>query len=153
VRFALAAGLSPRVYGGGWRGLVDDEFIAGEYVANSDLAALYRSSGVVINDHWDDMRVDGFVSNRVFDVLASGGRLLTDRAEGIEALFGEDVQFFTSQHDLAETLEGDWRARFPTESRRVSLAHAVRDQHSFDARSRVLIDRATRLMKQRDSSS
>lgn len=46
----------------------------------------YRSAVWALNDHWSDMRDRGFVSNRVFDVLASGGRLLTDEVEGLDEI-------------------------------------------------------------------
>ena len=41
----------------------------------TELAAAYAGAGVVLNDHWDDMRAGGFVSNRLFDAVASGARV------------------------------------------------------------------------------
>ena len=80
VRDALAAGLPLAVYGDLWSGLVPDEVVRGRSIPNDQLAAAYRSAGVVLNDHHDDMRADGFVSNRLFDAVASGARVVTDRA-------------------------------------------------------------------------
>lgn len=61
-----------------WHGLVPDEYIKGEYFPNESLAELYASATVVLNDHRPDMAAKGFMSNRVFDVLASGAALVTD---------------------------------------------------------------------------
>ena len=33
---------------------------------------------MVLNDHWEDMRAEGFLSNRLFDAVASGARVVTD---------------------------------------------------------------------------
>ena len=78
VRDALAAGLPLAVYGDLWSGLVPNEVVRGRSIPNDQLAAAYRSAGVVLNDHHDAMRADGFVSNRLFDAVASGARVITD---------------------------------------------------------------------------
>ncbi len=84
VEHALAAGLPLTLYGDGWAGLVPPEVVAGVRVPNAELGALYGSAGVVLADHWEDMRRLGFVSNRVFDVLACGGRLWVDDVAGLD---------------------------------------------------------------------
>ena len=62
---------------------------AGRSIPNRRLAAAYAGAGVVLNDHWDDMRAGGFVSNRLFDAVASGARVVSGRrgraAEGCSA--------------------------------------------------------------------
>ncbi|MGO4493785.1 glycosyltransferase, partial [Arthrobacter sp. 2YAF22_2] len=72
---AAREGLPIRIYGGGWSGLVPDEVIAGEYIPNGQLRRYYSSAGTTLNDHWPDMRNQGFISNRIFDVVAAGGRV------------------------------------------------------------------------------
>ena len=41
----------------------------------------------MLNDHWDTMRAWGFVSNRIFDVLACGTPVISDHLPEIEELF------------------------------------------------------------------
>ena len=67
------------------------------HVPNAELAPLYASAGVVLNDHWPDMRRAGFVSNRVFDAVACGARVVTDDLAGIEELFPGSVRRFDSR--------------------------------------------------------
>ncbi len=55
---------------------------------------------MVLNDHWEDMRTSGFISNRLFDAAASGARVITDAVEGLPATFGDSVQVYRSQEDL-----------------------------------------------------
>ena len=152
VGLSVEAGLEPAVFGGGWEGLIDDRFIHGEYVDNAQLPALYRSAGVVLNDHWDDMRVDGFISNRVFDVLASAGRLMTDEVAGLRDLFDGQVRTFASRWDLAAQLGGDWRSSYPGDEDRLRLAELVRSEHSFDSRARRLLDTAVSLVAAQGSA-
>src|SRR4029450_6877770 len=82
VRDALAAGLPLAVYGDLWSGLGPEGVVRGRWGPNDQLAAAYRSAGVVLNDHHNDMRAEGFVSNRLFDAGASGARVITDPVPG-----------------------------------------------------------------------
>jgi len=53
------------------------------YVCNSRIGDLYGHFGSVLNQHWRDMAKGGFVSNRLYDIAAAGGRFITDHCEGI----------------------------------------------------------------------
>lgn len=145
VQFALEAGADVTIYGGGWGPYVDAERIAAPVLANDLVPEQYASAGVVLNDHWDDMRESGFVSNRVFDVLATGGRLVSDRVDGMTDLFGSSVLTWEDPHELLDFFSGDVRELFPPEAERRELAETVRKEHSFDARARRLLDVALEL--------
>ena len=133
---AVAAGLPLRVYGSGWEGHVDPSYVAASYVRQQDLGALYRSAGVVLADHWDDMAARGFVSNRLFDAVAAGARVVSDHVDGLADLFGGAVQTYDSLDGLAALASPDGRAKaFPDDAERVALAERVRAEHSFDARA------------------
>jgi hypothetical protein len=137
VREALAAGLPLHVVGAGWEGIVD---VDSEYVENSRLGALYESAGVVLNDHWPDMAAAGFVSNRVFDVLATGARLVTDPVTGLEELFPR-LPVFRRADDLA-TLLADREHSFPDRRERLGLAEEIARDHTFGNRAATLLDAA-----------
>ena len=62
VRSALAVGAEVEVHGADWERFLAPNLIASTIVANDDLGALYCSAGVVLNDHHDDMRRDGFLA-------------------------------------------------------------------------------------------
>lgn len=134
------AGVPVKIYGGGWKGHVDDEFVAGEYIPNNDLRRYYSSAGVTLNDHWADMREDGFISNRVFDVVASAGRLLTDDVAGLSDIFGPEVAVYRSPLHLLDLLSRDTLDLFPAEEELMKASLAVRSNHSFDARAQRLLD-------------
>ncbi|WP_295102039.1 glycosyltransferase [uncultured Microbacterium sp.] len=138
------AGLPVMIYGKNWEKFVDEKYIAGSYVPNEQLRRYYRSAEWALNDHWPDMRDQGFVSNRIFDVLASGGRLLTDDVEGLKGLFPADilpagVATFTAPIDLLATVESG-PAKFYDDERLRAISQHVRTEHSFAARARVMLE-------------
>ena len=141
VRDALAADLPLAVYGDLWSGLVPDEVVRGRSVPNDALAAAYGSAGVVLNDHHEPMRVDGFVSNRLFDAVASGARVITDPVEGLADLFGPSVQAYQTPEDLARLATlADPDAVFGDLAQRRAAADEVRAEHSFAARAARLVE-------------
>lgn len=152
VRDALAAGLDVGVYGGEWDGLLPDGVHRAPYVDNAALGAAYRSAGLVLNDHWEDMRRDGFVSNRLFDAVAAGARVVTDDvgAEELTALFGDTVQVYRTPDDLLRLAAlPDPDAVFGSDAARRGVAERVRREHSFEARAGELVRIAHELLSAR----
>ena len=120
--------------------------VAGRHVPNDELGALYASAGVVLSDHWADMRELGFVSNRTFDVLASGGRLFSDDVPGLARAArrprrrGPHV-VRPGRARAAGAARLARRAGPPTPSGSAPPSGSSRE-HSFDARARTLLDLA-----------
>jgi hypothetical protein len=146
VTAALAAGISLEVIGSGWseHGVAT----AADGIANDDLGAAYATAGVVLNDHHDDMRAHGFVSNRVFDVLAVGGRLLTDEVAGLDDVLGTHVPTWHDAADLARLVRPPYDA-WPSAEERRATAERVVAEHSFDARAATLLSAAQALIDSR----
>ena len=139
VATAREAGVPLRVIGTGW-----DPFgvsVEADRIANEDLPEAYASAGVVLNDHWEDMRVEGFISNRVFDVLAVGGRLLTDDVSGLSDVLGVDLPTWRTSSDLVRLATTPYDLH-PDPAARLALAERVVAEHSFDARAATLLDAA-----------
>ncbi len=145
VRSAVAVGARVEVHGADWDRFLPPELIASRMVANEDLGPLYCSASVVLNDHHDDMRRDGFLSNRLFDATACAARVVSDEIEGVTEVFGDLVKTF---HDEAEMgpLLADPATAFPSYGERRALAETVMREHSFDRRAATLLDDAARLM-------
>jgi GT2 family glycosyltransferase len=135
VADALACGVPLVVHGQGWTGLVPDEVIGSTHIANARLGEVYGTAAVVLNDHWQDMRAHGFISNRVFDVVASGGVVVSDDVVGLGDLFGDRVVTYDGRDELPGAVE---RAR-AVDRRGTSVAERVRREHTFDARAAELM--------------
>lgn len=136
----IRAGAQVSVYGPDWRGYIPASAVAGTHVANAALPALYESAGAVLNDHWPAMKREGFVSNRLFDVIACGGRAISDEVDGIDELFGGAVRTYASAEDLRELVSRPLDGIFPSDPELEAISHRVREQHSFDNRARQLLD-------------
>ncbi|MCF8528259.1 MAG: glycosyltransferase [Candidatus Nanopelagicales bacterium] len=142
VRACVDAGIEVDVYGVGWSEYLPAEHIAGEFLDPADLPRAYASAGVVLNDHWPDMAQEGFLSNRLFDATATGARVLSDQATGLDEVFGDVVTTYSTSEELVQRLEADRSTAFADRETRLALAQKVAREHSFDARAAVLIERA-----------
>lgn len=148
VRDALAAGADLAVWGEGWEGLLPDGVHRGVFVPNDELPGLYRSARVVLNDHWDDMARDGFVSNRLFDAAASGALVVTDPVPGVAELFGGAVRPYADVAELRELLgRGDAGTASERDERRAERAERgarIGAEHAFVRRAERLLDAVRR---------
>jgi GT2 family glycosyltransferase/spore maturation protein CgeB len=88
------------VYGTNWKGIIPDKYIKGEHIPNNELRKAYSSCKILLNDHWDDMRDKGFISNRIFDGFASGAFIISDRVEGAETVFGDALVTYETPEEL-----------------------------------------------------
>jgi hypothetical protein len=123
------------IYGQGWsEAVVGSGVIRGEHVPNAELHRWYGAAGVVLNDHWPDMRDAGFLSNRLYDVLAAGGFVISDWVAGIDEEFDGAVVTARSPSELR------WAVRDhladPTRRRRLAERghRAVLERHTFSHR-------------------
>jgi glycosyltransferase involved in cell wall biosynthesis len=135
VADAISAGLRPAIYGSGWDGLIDPALIAGEYVANEELPVVYSSIGVLLNDHWRDMREHGFVSNRLFDALASGTPVISDDVPEIAEIFGDVVSTYHDPVELRSLVEATLADPAAARERAARGGELVRERHTFDQRA------------------
>ena len=138
------------MYGRGWtKDLIDPRFVKGERIPNADLAKYYGAADIVLNDHWEDMRAEGFISNRLYDALAAESFVISDDVDGLDEEFDGAVVAYRDQADLHRLIE-----RYltdPPERRRLAvLGHAaVLDRHTFDDRVRILRQTADALATSR----
>lgn len=150
---AANAGLPILIYGSDWEDFVSAEYIAGSYVPNEELQRYYRSAQWALNDHWPEMRDHGFISNRVFDVLAAGGRLLSDDVTGLDSLVPRDVlphgiATFRSPLELLAVVDAGTAVYYPEGSLEAVSDH-VRAHHSFESRAKVMLEDVRRHRAQR----
>lgn len=134
----LAAGIPIRVYGPDWRPFIAQSAIAARAIAHERLAERYESAAIVLNDQWPAMRENGFIAMRPFDVVAAGGRVISEEVEGIDTVFGDAVVTYRDPQHLVELLRTDPNAMFPDAAGRARASERVRREHSFDARAAVL---------------
>lgn len=128
------AGLPLSVWGRGWKERLPAHVYGGLHIHNDDLGKYYASADVVLNDHTSDMLNEGFISNRVFDVLASGSKLVTEDMDDLPDVAAPHI--FTYQPGGAQ--EAVSRALDAPAMRMPDLAAHIRQEWSFDARAAKL---------------
>jgi hypothetical protein len=144
VRREIVADMVPTTLGlavyGRWAPeLLDPAYHKGELIPNEDLHRYYSSAAIVLNDHWADMRAAGFLSNRLYDALASGACVVSDHVPGIEQEFDGAVVTYSDAGDLRLRLRD--LLRDPGERRALAERGraAVLDRHTFEHRAAVIL--------------
>ena len=142
IRDCVKVGISPAIYGKDWDQFVSKELIKGAFVPNEDVAGMYRSAGVALNDHWPDMAKHGFLSNRLFDAAASGARVVSDDAAGISEVFGESVAVYRAPNELVNLCSKASREKWGSQNEIAKRANQIGIEHSFDQRAKALVQAA-----------
>ena len=137
VRDALAQKIPLSLYGVGWDEFVPQEAIAGEFLNNTELPAAYGNAALVLNDHHSEMAESGFLSNRLFDAVAAGARVVSDPALGLREVFGSTVVEYTSPGELAAIVRSP--EVYFDEALMGADRERVRRENSFAARARTLM--------------
>lgn len=92
------------VYGFYWNKFINDKYIKGNFIQNPMLSKYYSSCKILLNDHWDDMRLEDFPSNRLFDALACGTFVISDDIPSAHTLFEDTIVTYKDYKDLDEKL-------------------------------------------------
>lgn len=113
-----------------------------------ELPALYRA--VPVNVNATSLQMPRAVNQRVFDVPAAGGFLLTDDQPDLHDLFdvGREAAVFSSPDDLREKIA--WFQTRPEERERLMRAgrERVRRDHAYGHRVRAMIERMRRFARE-----
>jgi len=133
VDYAILAGVDLAVFGKNWAKTLDVKYLKGEFINNDELYKYYANADIVLNDHREDMRYFGSVSNRIFDVTASGGFVLTDYLPEIEQIYGNSVATYKDYYEFKEKLEyylahPDERELMAQKAREITLKNFTNDK-------------------------
>ncbi|MBQ8750449.1 MAG: glycosyltransferase family 1 protein [Alphaproteobacteria bacterium] len=96
---ALKHNIPITIYGPAWGGVSKKE-----YINNEELHKYYSSAKIVLNDHREDMRTNGFINNRVYDVTATGTLLISDYMPEIEEAYGDSIPMYKTEEELIELI-------------------------------------------------
>lgn len=122
------------VYGKNWKKILPKKLVKGEHIANTNLYKYYGSADILLNDHWQDMREKGFVSNRIYDGLACGAFIITDTVESMGEI-KEYLQVYNSKEDLKDSIAyylSNPEARLKKSSKGIDY---IKENHTFKQRA------------------
>lgn len=128
------------VWGRQWEGLSPEAHVMGPHLPTEEVRKAYSSAAIVLNDHWDDMREYGFVSNRIYDALACGALVISDHLPEVAQRFGDAVVTYEHPAGLADLVE-HFLENPEERGRRGEHGRAmVRAQHTFVHRVETLLE-------------
>ena len=134
VRDVLKTNHEVSIYGMGWEKYVDEKYIKGQFIPNEELHKYYSSCKILLNDHWENMRDEDFPSNRLFDALACGAFVISDKIPSSETLFEGSIVTYDDVDDLNKKIDyylthEDERVKLAEKGRKIVL-----ENHTFDKR-------------------
>ena len=124
----------------GWEKFVDEKFIKGQFIENRELHKYYSSCKILLNDHWEDMKEMDFPSNRLFDALACGTFVISDKIPSAETLFEGTVVTYDGVDDLDKKLE--YYLSHDEEREKIAERgkELVLKSHTFDNRADTILN-------------
>ncbi|MDR7125439.1 rhamnan synthesis F family protein [Pseudotabrizicola sp. 4114] len=143
VREAIALGFDVRIWGQGWDGVVPARHIGGDRLDIDALAQVYARSRVVLNSHMPHMAELGFMSNRSFDAMACGARVVSDQVQGFADPALPGLTQISADQALGETLTRLLSGPADAQDR-AAIAGPMAEHYSFAARARTLAAEAAR---------
>ena len=122
------------IYGRGWEEFIDEKYVKGYFISNDRLHKYYSSCKILLNDHWEEMRDEDFPSNRLFDALACGTFVISDKIPSADTLFEGCIVTYKGVDDLNEKIDyylthEDERVKIAKKGQKIVL-----ENHTFDNR-------------------
>jgi spore maturation protein CgeB len=127
------------LYGRHWDKFLPKNVLTGNHIPNNELNKAYSSCKILLNDHWEDMVKNGFISNRIFDGLACGSFIISDKIIGSDFLEDSLVVYETPE-DLNQLID----YYIDNEDERIKKAKLgkkiVLDNHTFEKRVEQILE-------------
>lgn len=140
VRWGIERRLPLAIWGAMWEGIVPPDLVRGTHIPHERLAAAYAGAGVLLTDHRDPMRGNGFLSNRLFDGSAAGAPILTDPVAGLAEVFGDTIPTVQSAEELAAAVQAILADPQAARARALRARDIVLAAHTFDHRARAIVE-------------
>ena len=140
IRDIMQTDFDVSIYGMEWEDFVDEKYIKGQFIPNDELHKYYSSCKILLNDHWEDMRDWDFPSNRLFDALASGAFVISDKIPSAETLFEGSIVTYDGVEDLNDKIKfylthDEERKNLAEKGKKIVLKN-----HTFDNRVDTILE-------------
>ena len=126
------------VYGDGWDEFPVKDYVEAKYMPNEQVGQAYHDAKILLNDHWDDMKDNGIISNRIFDALAAGAFIISDDMPQLHKYFEGCLVTYRDREDLKNKIDyylthEDERKEIVGKGKKIVLRN-----HTFDARAKEI---------------
>lgn len=143
IAAAFDAKLPVEIFGRFWVGNIDDGYLKGEYIHESDLGAYFSSAKINLVNISPNEAAIGIIPSRVFDIAASKGFMLAPYSKEIEAVFGDAIPMFKNADELKALYEqyiNDPKARAEKAEKAYKIAVSDYNVDAFVLRINGLIE-------------
>lgn len=134
VKYAIENNLNIDVYGPNWSDFIDKKYIKADFIPNEELHKHYYNAKILLNDHWKDMAEKGFISNRIFDALASGAVLLTDRIRDCDKNISRYLSVYQNKSDFSKKINLILSNHSKYKKQALEAREFIVKNHSFEKR-------------------
>ena len=145
VRDALAGGIDVAVYGSRWEQFIPKVAIEGEHIPNNCLYQTYSNCQILLNDSWETMRDEGFLSNRLFDASACETFIISDRVAGLTEVFGEAIETYITIEELKDKVNYYLSHESERREKARKAKEMILENHTFDRRVEDILGAIDRL--------
>lgn len=140
VNEAINNDLNLTVIGNDWVGVIDEKYINSNWFPNHKLRLLYSSSRIILNDHWNDMKENGFINNRLFDALACKAIVINDENFEIKDVFPDAIVYGKENKDLKSLIDQIYKNFDVYKKKAERLQKEVLNSHTADSRAIELLN-------------
>ncbi len=128
------------VYGRHWENYPVQEYVVRDYIDNNEVGQAYHDAKILLNDHWDDMKQYGIISNRIFDALSAGAFIISDNVPGMDDMLEGSVVVYDTADDLREKIAYYMEHDEEREAKALAGQKIVRERHTFAIRVKDIIE-------------
>lgn len=127
------------VYGRHWEDYPVQDYVVSDYMDNDKVGQAYHDAKILLNDHWDDMKEYGIISNRIFDALAVGAFVISDYLSEIEDVFDGAVVTYQTKEELKEKVDYYMEHNKAREELAAKGKELVLKEHTFAVRCKEIV--------------
>lgn len=137
VVWSIAHGIPLKIWGANWEKVLPEsaEHVVAENIPNDKLPELYRNAKVTVDDHYEDMALNGFVNTRIIEALSCGLPVISDYSETLNRMFGDAVLSYRNENEFVEQTKKIFEDYDTVKKKVRELWPMLRENYSFEARA------------------
>lgn len=145
VEKCISNNLDLSVYGTRWEQFIPKTYIKGQNISNNSLGGYYAGANFVFNDHWKTMKDYGFLSNRLFDAVACGAKVVSDEIEGLDDVFDGYVKQYSSDTPITNLVSES--VKWNSFEERKEFGYEIGRLHNFDSRAAEILSYSEKIIR------
>ena len=120
-----------------WEEHIDKKYIIAKSIPPEKLSEYYGKAKINLNDHREQMRLNGFINNRVFDIASLGLFQISDYVEGMDDI---GIVTYKSKDELIEKVEY-YLAHYEERENIARLNREKVSTYTFSNQAKIMIEK------------